>query len=216
LIAAIVPDGIHCSEQVGQLHGHLLPDEEKLLTPRTVSKRRAEFAAGRTCARQALGSLGMYSVPLLQGAQHEPLWPEGVIGSITHCRHYCAAAVASTESYRSIGIDAERNESLPSGVLSLISCKREQEWISTASGQDICWDRLLFSIKESVYKAWYPLEQSWLDFHEAEIEIDADLQTFQATLLRTTSVCPNVLKGMFAATHSHLFSCVFVLRKALF
>jgi 4'-phosphopantetheinyl transferase EntD len=210
LIAAIVPAGVCYSEQVGELGGSLLPGEDDLLGPRTAIKRRREFTAGRTCAREALALLGIQPRPLLQGKGHEPLWPEGIAGSITHCKNYCAAAVVRKESCRSIGIDAEPNEPLPSAVLALIACEREQEWTLRAAKQDICRDRLLFSIKESVYKAWYPLERCWLDFHEAEIEVDAETQTFQATLLRTASACPRVLQGAFIATRSHLFTCAFV------
>jgi 4'-phosphopantetheinyl transferase EntD len=210
LIAAIVPTGVCCSEQVGQLGGSLLPGEDALLGSGTVSKRRQEFTAGRTCAREALALLGIHQRPLLQGRRHEPLWPAGIAGSITHCEDYCAAAVVRMENCRSIGIDAEPNEPLPSGVFALIASGREQEWTSKAPKQDICWDRLLFSIKESVYKAWYPLEQCWLDFQEAEIEVDVGTQTFQATLLRPASACPRVLQGAFIAIRSHLFTCAFV------
>jgi len=209
-IVDIVPDGVCCSEQVGTLYGNLFPDEARLLSPRTVNKRREEFAAGRTCARKALGMLGVPSVPLLQGERREPLWPQGIIGSITHCNHYCAATVARVENCRSIGIDAELNEPLAPGLLSMIARDREREWILQAMEPSICWDRLLFSMKESVYKTWYPLERCWLGFEDAEIEIDVETQSFHATLLATTSVCPAVLHGAFGWTRSHLFTVVSV------
>lgn len=206
----IVPDAVCCFEQVGTLYGNLFPDEARLLSPRTVDRRREEFAAGRTCARKALAMLGVPSVPLLQGERHEPLWPNGIVGSITHCHHYCAAAVARVENCQSIGIDAELNEPLAPGVLSMIAGEREQAWISQAVESGICWDRLLFSMKESVYKAWYPLERCWLGFEEAEIEVDVETQSFQATLMATSSVCPDVLHGTFSSTRSHLFTVVSV------
>jgi 4'-phosphopantetheinyl transferase EntD len=110
----------------------------------------------------------------------------------------------------SLGIDAEPNQPLPHGVLKLIAREREQNWISKASKGEICWDRLLFSVKESVFKTWYPIERSWLDFDEAEIEVDADKRTFQATLLRATSGCPRVMHGDFRATSSIILTCASV------
>ncbi|MDP9051853.1 MAG: 4'-phosphopantetheinyl transferase superfamily protein [Acidobacteriota bacterium] len=207
-MAAIVPPGVCCSEQVGELYGNLFPEEARLLSPRTVNKRREEFTAGRTCARNALAMLGSPSLPLLQGEWREPLWPQGITGSITHCNHYCAASVARVEDCRSIGIDAELNEPLESGLLSMIASDREREWISQAMDPSICWDRLLFSMKESIYKAWYPLERCWLGFEEAEIEVDVESQSFLVTLLATTSVCPAVLHGAFGWTPAHLFTVV--------
>lgn len=209
-MAAIVPAGVCCFEQVGRLHGDLFPDEARLLSPRTVNKRREEFAAGRACARKALTMLGIPSIPLLQGERREPLWPQGIVGSITHCSGYCAATVARVEDCRSIGIDAELNEPLAPGLLSMIARDREREWVSQAMEPGICWDRLLFSMKESVYKAWYPLERCWLGFEDAEIEVDVVAHSFQVSLLATSFVCPPVLHGVFGWTRSHLFTVVSV------
>jgi 4'-phosphopantetheinyl transferase EntD len=207
LMAALVPPGITCSEQIGTLEGSLLDAEAELLSPKTVRKRREEFAAGRTCARAALAMLGFASNPILRGLQGEPLWPEQVIGSITHCSGYCAAAVTSAPQYRSLGIDAETNEALPPGVLDLIAKPEERQWVTNAVDEELCWDRLLFSIKESVYKVWYPLERCWLDFHQAHVEIDAGAKIFTATLDRAGRVCPLVLEGRYAATQSLLLTC---------
>lgn len=194
-------------EQVGQLHGNLLGEEAGLLTSATVNRRREEFAAGRTCARQALAELGVAPQPVLQGNAREPLWPRGVVGSITHCAGYCAAAVAFRGVFCAIGVDAELNEPLPPGVLLTVARASERAWLEQfGSNGAICWDRLLFSIKESVYKVWYPLEKSWLDFHEAEIVVDPERHTFEAKLLRETSACPRVLTGCFTMTHSYLLS----------
>ncbi len=211
LLNSVLPARVWCMEQVGQLHGSLLNEEASLLTPGTISRRREEFAAGRTCARQALAKLGVAPQPVLQGSAREPLWPCGVVGSITHCPEYCAAAVASCDLLRALGVDAEPNEPLPPDVLPTIARASERAWLERL-GRDgaICWDRLLFSMKESVYKVWHPLEKSWLDFHEAEIVVDPERHTFKATLLRETSACPRVLTGRFTATRSYLLSGIVI------
>jgi 4'-phosphopantetheinyl transferase EntD len=84
-----------------------------------------------------------------------------------------------------LGLDAEPAGPLPDGVLGVIAAPDEQAWIRelTAAAPDVCWDRLLFCVKESVYKAWYPLTQRWLDFKQAAVTVDPDAGTFTAALL---------------------------------
>ncbi|MEV6777978.1 4'-phosphopantetheinyl transferase family protein [Streptomyces syringium] len=162
----------------------LFPEEEAVVA-RAVPKRQREFAAVRSCARQALGRFGLAPVPLLPTRRGAPRWPEGMVGSMTHCDGYRAAAVARAGDAVSIGIDAEPDGPLPDGVLDLIALPGELRWIAahTAAGPGVHWDRLLFSMKESVFKTWYPLTGQELDFSEAEIGVDPDARTFSARLL---------------------------------
>jgi enterobactin synthetase component D / holo-[acyl-carrier protein] synthase len=97
-----------------------------------------------------------------------------VTGSITHCEGYRAAAVAWTSDAVALGLDAEPNETLPDGVSDTIALAEERPQIagSAANEPGICWDRLLFCAKESVYKAWFSLTGRWLDFKAAHITID--------------------------------------------
>ncbi|MFG1918438.1 4'-phosphopantetheinyl transferase [Micromonospora sp. NPDC048898] len=145
--------------------------EEQAEVARAVAKRRAEFTTVRHCARAALATLGLPPAPILRGERGAPIWPAGIVGSMTHCAGYRAAAVARATDLRSIGIDAEPNEEMPEGVLDAVSLPAERDWIAAhlAERPTVRWDRLLFSAKESVYKAWYPLTGRWLDFAEAEI-----------------------------------------------
>jgi 4'-phosphopantetheinyl transferase EntD len=214
MLSKILPAAVACSEQIGTLMGSLLLHEARLLGPRTVNTRQREFAAGRNCARAALGLLGVPQSPILQGQYREPLWPVGAVGSITHCEGYCAAAVASAKDYASIGIDAELNESLPAGVLDLIAVRAERAWLQDAPHGLVCWDRLLFSIKESIYKTWFPMEQCWLDFDQAVVEVDSRTSTFKAAILHPASLFPGVIEGKYLVTHSLLLTCAWILPSA--
>lgn len=84
----------------------------------------------------------------------------------------------------SIGIDAEPNEPLPDGVLELISIPQERARLATMADAipGVAWDRVLFSAKESVYKAWFPLTGAWLDFDGADIILDPSRGTFIARI----------------------------------
>jgi 4'-phosphopantetheinyl transferase EntD len=162
----------------------LFPEEEALLA-RAVDKRRREFTTARACARGALAQLGVAPAPILPGERGAPGWPPGIVGSITHCAGYRAAAVAAVGDAATIGVDAEPDEALPDGVLTVISLPGErarlQDLGQTAPGTN--WDRLLFCAKEATYKAWFPLARRWLGFEDADITIDPVNGTFQTSLL---------------------------------
>jgi 4'-phosphopantetheinyl transferase EntD len=148
----------------------LYPGEAELVA-RAVSKRRREFTTARHCARRALAQLGVAPAAILTGERGEPRWPAGVVGSMTHCDGYRAAAVAHAAAVASVGIDAEPHGPLPEGVAGLVVRPEEAARLTELTGSDatVAWDRLLFSAKESVYKAWYPLTGRWLDFSEAVV-----------------------------------------------
>jgi 4'-phosphopantetheinyl transferase EntD len=149
-----------------------LPEEEPLIA-RSVAKRRNEFITVRYCAREALGELGVAPVPILKGEKGEPCWPDGIVGSLTHCEGFRGAAVARHDAIRSVGIDAEPHDVLPKGVLDAISLPGERTELQALPG-GLHWDRILFCAKEATYKAWYPVTQRWLGFEDAHIVFDVD------------------------------------------
>lgn len=211
LIGAIVPDGVCTAERRSDVSEVVLFPEERAAITRAVGKRRAEFATGRACSREALECLGVTAQAIPSGQGGAPRWPEGVVGSITHCERFRACAVARSTDFASIGIDAEPNQPLPSGVLADIALAEEMEWLerARAAWPTVCWDRLLFSIKESVYKTWFPLAGRWLGFEDAIVEIDISRKTFEAKLLSGRT---NVDAEMPAGFHGRwLVSSGFVL-----
>ncbi|WP_327111896.1 4'-phosphopantetheinyl transferase superfamily protein [Streptomyces sp. NBC_01341] len=179
--------------------GSLYPEEARLVA-RSVDRRKHEFASVRVCARRAMAALGLPPVPVLTGHRGMPLWPDGVIGSMTHCDGYRAAALARTSRARAIGIDAEPNEPLPSDVYEIVSLPSERTRMPGTDGAGVHWDRLLFSAKESVFKTWFPLTRVELDFTEADITFHrssgtATGGTFTAELLRTAPGMPASYEG---------------------
>ncbi|MGX1853811.1 4'-phosphopantetheinyl transferase superfamily protein [Streptomyces sp. NBC_01456] len=163
----------------------MFPEEWELVA-KAVPQRQKEFGTVRGCARNALAELGFAPAPLLPGPRREPQWPAGIVGAMTHCTGYRAAAVARSAEVRTIGLDAEPH--LPvndPGVVDLVTRPAERAQLTrlAAVQPEVCWDRLIFSAKESVYKAWYPLTRRWLDFQEAELTFDPTNATFTARLL---------------------------------
>jgi len=184
MIADILPAWVAaCERTVDVGEEGLFPAEQEVLV-RAVAKRRAEFSTVRACARQALAQLGLPPVPILPGERGAPQWPDGVVGTMTHCDGYRAAAVAPASRAVGIGVDAEPHGPLPDGVLGLVSLPEERERLAelAAVRPDVHWDRLLFTVKESVYKVWYPITRTWLDFSGASVAIEPAEQTFTAEL----------------------------------
>ncbi|WP_405962812.1 4'-phosphopantetheinyl transferase superfamily protein [Streptomyces sp. NBC_00723] len=178
MIEDLLPESVVAVEAFGEEgvrefgSAPLYPQEEALVA-RAVAKRRREFTIVRSCARRAMEKLGVPAQAVLPGERGAPQWPDGLTGSMTHCAGYCAAALVRAADLASLGIDAEPHEPLPEGVLSAVALPAEAERIGrlTAGRPEVQWDRLLFSAKESVYKAWFPLTRKWLDFSEADIDL---------------------------------------------
>ncbi|WP_079075773.1 4'-phosphopantetheinyl transferase family protein [Streptomyces griseorubiginosus] len=177
-------------------HAGLYP-EEAALVAHAVPKRRREFTLVRACARRAMEKLGVPPQPLLPGERGAPRWPAGLTGSMTHCDGYCAAALVRAADLASLGIDAEPHGPLPEGVLESVSLPGERVRLRELAGQHpaVHWDRLLFSAKESVYKAWFPLTGKWLDFSEADIAIHVDPEGPPGGTLRAELLVPGPLVG---------------------
>jgi 4'-phosphopantetheinyl transferase EntD len=177
---AIVPSGVTVVESVGQVaDAYLLPEEATLLGTVSESRRR-EFTTARSCARRALAELGLPPTPILPGPSREPLWPGGIVGSITHCDGYCAVAVARATAFVAVGIDAEPNEHLPDEVFERVTLEQERAWLRPRSRSAMHWDRMLFSAKESVFKAWFSGTGEWLDFTDVCLTIDPENRRFFA------------------------------------
>jgi enterobactin synthetase component D / holo-[acyl-carrier protein] synthase len=197
VIEALLPDSVVAVETHGDdgtLDAPLYPEEEARLI-RAVAKRRREFAGVRACARRAMEKLGVPPQPVLPGDQGAPRWPDGLIGSMTHSDDYYAAALARATDLVSLGIDAEPHDALPREVVPFVFLPAERARLRRLAEQrpEVHWDRLLFSAKESVYKAWFPLTGQWLDFAEADIELSTDPGTGLAGALRAELLVPGPL-----------------------
>jgi len=173
LISRIVPEGVAAAELFSDPPGLQPHPQEEALVARAVDKRRREFAGARHCARLAMARLGVEPGPVMRGERGAPVWPRGLVGSLTHCDGYRGAVLGYSLQVRSLGIDAEPHDVLPDGVLPAVSLEPEREWLASTDG-DVHWDRVLFCAKEATYKAWFPLTGRWLGFEDAHITFERD------------------------------------------
>jgi 4'-phosphopantetheinyl transferase EntD len=151
---------------------------------RATEKRRREFSAGRAAAATALQKLNAPNAYIPVGANRNPLWPDGIVGSITHTAGIAIAVVARREQIASLGIDLEVAGALKRDLWAGILSEREIVWISAKpSNQHERLATLFFCAKESFYKLQYPLTGTWVDFHDAEVMISTDTNEFQLTCI---------------------------------
>lgn len=201
---------------------HTLHPAELSCVEHAVEKRRREFATGRHCARRALALLGIDDFPLLPDEDRVPVWPPGVVGSISHCAGFFGAAVARCGQTLGLGIDVERADPLDAGLVKRICTAREiarLARLSESAGVD--WHKLLFSAKESVYKAYYPSTRSFLGFHDVDLEVrpadDPRMGVFTCTITRDDAPAlggVRAFEGRYAFDAAHVYTAVVVEKEA--
>ncbi len=144
----------------------LMPGEAGAFAASVASVRRASGAA-RIVARQLLAQIGYAECALPKAPSGAPIWPAGVVGSLAHDSRVAAAAVAIRRDFSALGIDVEPAEILPSELLDLVATPQERARIA----DDPYRGRLLFAAKEAVYKAVYPLDETFLDHHDVQVDL---------------------------------------------
>lgn len=167
----------------------LLPQERAYVSD-AVPLRQAQFADARACARNALADLTGHDhadTVIGKGERGMPLFPHGIIGSLTHTTGFRAAVVTRTDTLKSVGLDAEVAKPLPDGVSNVVLTARDMQQITALqqhvhqhetdpqlfSAEDIL-ETVVFSAKEALYKSWFPLSRVFLDFAQADIEVHHD------------------------------------------
>jgi 4'-phosphopantetheinyl transferase EntD len=174
----------------------LLKEEAPAFAASVVKVRRASGAA-RIVARRLLTQLGHPDCALPKGPAGAPMWPAGIIGSLAHDARVAVAAVGMRADVDALGIDVEPAECLPSELLDLVATPQERLNL----GYDAYHGRLLFVAKEAVYKAVHPLDHTFLEHHDIEIN-----------LLERKAVVRNgrVVELRFSISSHHLVALAFL------
>ncbi len=171
-----MPADVAAADLFGDLpaHRHRLFEAEHAVVRGAVPARVREYTTVRWAAAQCMRCLGRAPAPLLPGHLGAPRWPDGLVGSLTHCRGYRAAVVAPASAVSGLGIDAEPDEPLPEGLIRRIASAGELRHLAAlrTGRAEVRWDRLLFCAKEAFYKVWSYAVGTWLDFHDAEVRFE--------------------------------------------
>ena len=167
----LLAPGIAAYETNNFTHAPPLHPQERLAVRDAVPKRVAEFAAGRACAHRALAALGCAPAPLPKGADRSPVWPQGIVGSITHTDGYCAAAVAWRRDIAGIGIDAEIIGRVDEDVQRLVCTPAERRVLAAmAEAPRAEAATILFSAKEAFFKCQSGAGGALPDFQDIELQ----------------------------------------------
>ncbi len=135
-------------------------------------RRRREFLAGRAAARASLAAWGQAPAPILARDEGDPLWPPGVVGSISHTERWALAVTASSAALGAIGLDLEPGDPLSPDLVALV-CRPDEigrGWEPGLDGIDPA--KLRFVAKEAFYKAAFPRARRFVEFHEVRIDFD--------------------------------------------
>lgn len=148
-----------------------------------ITEVRRRSGAARILARQLLHRLGHHhNVVLRRAAGVAPVWPESIVGSLAHDDSIAIAAIASNREFCGVGIDVEPALSLDDDLIDVVATARERRRYPI----NLLRTRLLFSVKEAVYKALNPINGLFLDFHQIEVDIDA------GKARTDTGICVNI------------------------
>jgi 4'-phosphopantetheinyl transferase EntD len=154
--------------------------------------RQATFRAGRACARAALIELGFPPVAIPQDNSGAPVWPKGIVGSISHTNELAVAIVALAPPALGIGLDIEHD-----GALDEATCRPEEQLPGAKPTYlpNLWRGKIIFVIKEAVYKCYWPMTRTFLDFQDVRVSLDEPSSAFRAELRETAG--PGVFEGKY-------------------
>jgi enterobactin synthetase component D len=178
--------------------------EERVYVENSVASRQIDFATGRLVARRLLRDLGYPDRAIERDVDRVPVWPDGVLGSISHTNGACLVAVSVDSTLRGVGVDVEVDEPRTDRFLERITTPGERERLgSAAEGQRLATQ--IFSIKEAVYKACFPAIRDRWGFRDVEVEMDRATGRF---LARAPAPAGNV-EGQLSTLEGRVWTVAF-------
>jgi len=209
-ITSLFPPQIHAVSATPDMWETPVFPEEEVFISQAMLKRQREFRAGRHCARAAMQQLGLPAQPILRDSNRAPLWPQGHLGSISHCRDFCIAACCTNNYIKGLGVDVEPIDGLKPGVEGRIHTQAESEFMHQHPGLP---ERLIFSAKESLYKSYYPLLKAFFGFQTVEIQVNPLNQTFHYRPTATARIqFPQAFRfhGRYLTGERHILTCCYL------
>ncbi len=196
ILSDLLGDGVHAALVDIADHSNSLKDVERLAISNAGPTRVQEFSTGRWLARRLLHDLDVHSGSISVGLDRAPVWPTGTVGSISHGGGFCAVAVARRSAHRSLGIDIEPHRSVEPELWDEICTDDELAWLREHSAAAVL-GTVMFSAKESVYKAVHPLIDEMLEFRDVELRIDPERQIFSCQILHPAGAAVPELIGQY-------------------
>ena len=184
--------------------------EEAAYAASVVQTRALQFATGRHVARAALRRIGVAACEIPRNGRL-PVWPPSAVGSIAHTESLAAAIVGPATGHDGLGIDIEGRTAVSPEVAERVLSPAERAWLPAPE-----WRTMVFSGKEAIYKAVYPLTGEFLGFRDVELDIDAGAGEFRARCRRSlrSAVVVGAGRGYWAIYRGHWLVVFFIPRDA--
>ncbi len=184
-----------------------LHPREQAETTKMGAKRLKDFRASRYCARKALEQVNISGFPLLPSKDRAPVWPAEISGSITHKGDRCLAVISAKSKITSIGVDIEYNSPLKNTLTKQILTESEIQGTDHDS-QDLILAKLIFSIKESIYKCLNPIYNQWIGFKDVTVKLNQSMNNFQVIAENSLhpSISLNAIQGSWLIEKDYIYS----------
>ena len=150
--------------------------------------RKDEFLLGRVCASKAYElCTGRKLLSLPVNPDRSPEWPSDVVGTISHNQYWVGAAVAKSTDMIGIGMDFEVLGRTKIELAKQIRTPQDLKKHPKLSDEELL--TIIFSCKESLYKALYPNVKKFFGFEDAALrELDLSNGLFTIDLLTQLSL----------------------------
>jgi 4'-phosphopantetheinyl transferase EntD len=183
-----------CVDTIERLRLGLYPEELELVA-RSSPKRRCQFEAGRNAARRAIEALGISPGPIMRGADAQPVWPSDVVGSIAHSERFALAMAAYADDFAGIGVDIERNESLPQDVSTHVLSAGEARRSAAENRETTEFAQYAFCAKEAIFKCINPITGEFPEFEDVSVKVDRAYSRFEICRGDTVGISDSVTGG---------------------
>jgi 4'-phosphopantetheinyl transferase EntD len=195
---------ICCAPITADSISRLLPSERKAIQSSAI-KRQQEYATARILARAAMRSMGFPESEILNRPDRSPIWPDGLVGSLSHCDSYAMVVLGSCDKVLSAGCDIEPDLPLPCEVVEHILLPEEIDGLDRPSDS-----RLIFSAKEAFYKAQYSLTGTYLDFKDVTVCLYQQRKCFSVKLNKPAGTWKKgqLFCGRWSVSGSHILTLV--------
>jgi 4'-phosphopantetheinyl transferase EntD len=166
--------------EVGSVKSYFTYEKKELLSDKLglpqnhnySPQRLTDFSTGRYCATKSLEQMGIKDAIIPIGKDREPIWPEGIVGSISHCDSLTGAIVAKSSDHISLGLDIEEIGRVTPDLWDLVFTENEKNYLSGLSEKEkLLQSTAIFSAKEAFYKFQYPITRTFLDFLDVEVAL---------------------------------------------
>jgi len=168
--------------QLANIDAYPIPKREREIVSGAVQRRQQEFSSGRWCAHQALKILNVHCSYIGVGELHQPLWPQGVIATISHDSNLSVAVVIpeSAVPWMNIGVDlinlnAEKNTL--TGLAYMFIYDEDELHLMATLAECMQPEMVLFSLKECAVKALSKVSGKFMDCRELHL-VKSDNQFF--------------------------------------